>query len=42
MTPLDSGAKPLGKPIVVEKTADGYRLPLGAPATPWYLIRRAR
>jgi hypothetical protein len=42
MTPLDSGAKPLGKPIVVEKTADGYRLPLGAPATPWYLIRRAQ
>jgi hypothetical protein len=39
MTPLDSGAKPLGKPIPAEKTPDGYRLPLGDPATPWYLIR---
>jgi ssDNA-binding Zn-finger/Zn-ribbon topoisomerase 1 len=37
--PLDSGAKPLSKPIPAEKTADGYRLPLGEPATPWYLIR---
>jgi hypothetical protein len=40
--PLDSGAKPLGKPIQAEKTADGYRLPLGEPATPWYLIRIVR
>ena len=39
VTPLDSGAKPLGKPIPAEHTADGYRLPLGEPATPWYLIR---
>jgi hypothetical protein len=38
-TPLDSGAKPLGRPIPAEKTADGYRFPLGVPATPWYLIR---
>jgi hypothetical protein len=39
ITPLDSGAMPLGKPIPAEETPDGYRLPLGAPATPWYLIR---
>ncbi|MCU0918366.1 MAG: hypothetical protein MUC88_27950 [Planctomycetes bacterium] len=37
--PLDSGAKPLGRPIPAEKTAEGYRVPLGAPVTPWYLIR---
>ncbi len=37
--PLDSGAKPLGRPIPAEKTSDGYRLPLGGAATPWYLIR---
>ena len=42
VTPLDSGAKPLGKPIPAEKTADGYRFPLGEPATPWYLIRIVR
>ena len=40
--PLDSGAKPIGKPIPAEKTADGYRIPLGEPATPWYLIRIMR
>jgi DNA-directed RNA polymerase subunit RPC12/RpoP len=40
--PLDSGAKPLGKPIPVEKTSDGYRLPIGEPATPWYLVRITR
>jgi hypothetical protein len=40
--PLDSGAKPLGKPIPAEKTADGYRFPLGEPATPWYLVRIIR
>ena len=40
--PLDSGAKPLGKPISAEKTADGYRFPIGAPATTWYLIRVRR
>jgi hypothetical protein len=37
--PLDSGAKPLGKPLVAERTADGWRLRLGEPATPWYLLR---
>jgi hypothetical protein len=42
MTPLDSGAKHLGKPTPAEKTADGYRLPLGEPATPWYFIRVTR
>ena len=37
--PLDSGAKPIGKSIPAVKTTDGYRLRLGEPATPWYLVR---
>ena len=40
--PLDSGAKPLAKPVPAEKTQDGYRFPIGEPATPWYLIRIMR
>jgi hypothetical protein len=40
--PLDSGAKPIGKPIPAEETQDGYRIPVGEPATPWYLIRILR
>jgi len=40
--PLDSGAKPIGEPIPAEKTQDGYRIPIGEPATPWYLIRIIR
>ena len=39
VTPLDSGAKALSKPIPAQKTAKGYRFPIGEPATPWYLIR---
>ncbi|MCL5279083.1 MAG: hypothetical protein M1376_04155 [Planctomycetes bacterium] len=40
--PLDSGAKAIGKPIPAEKTAGGYRFPIGGPATPWYLVRITR
>jgi hypothetical protein len=40
--PLDSGAKPMGEPIRAEKTQDSYRMPIGDPATPWYLIRVER
>jgi hypothetical protein len=39
--PLDSGAKPLGRPVAAERVADGWRIPLGRPATPWYLLRLA-
>ena len=42
VTPLDSGARPFGKPIPAEKTADGYRFPIGESVTPWYLIRVVR
>ena len=40
--PLGSGAQPIGEPISLEKTQDGYRVPIGDPVTPWYLIRIAR
>jgi hypothetical protein len=39
VTPLDSGAKAISRPILAQKTAEGYRFPIGEPATPWYLIR---
>jgi hypothetical protein len=37
--PLDSGAKPLGRPVIAERAGDGWRIALGRPATPWYLLR---
>jgi hypothetical protein len=40
--PLDSGAKPIGKSIPAEETQDGYRIALGEPVTPWYLIHIVR
>ncbi len=40
--PLDGGCKPLGVPIPAERTDDGYRISIGEPVTPWYLIRIAR
>jgi len=40
--PLDSSAKPIGEPIRAEKAQDGYRIPIGDPATPWHLIRIVR
>jgi hypothetical protein len=36
---LDSGARSLGRPVAVARTADGWRIALGTRATPWYLIR---
>jgi len=40
--PLDSAARPLGQPIAAQRTVAGWRIPLGTPATPWYLIRVGR
>lgn len=40
--PLDSGAKAIGDAAPAERTSDGYRIVLGEPATPWYLIRITR
>jgi hypothetical protein len=37
--PLDSGAQPLGRPVATDQVADGWRITLGRPATPWYLLR---
>ena len=39
---LDSGAKAIGRPLTTERTADGWQIHLGEPATPWYLIRVRR
>jgi hypothetical protein len=39
VTALDSSAKPLGEPVVAERTAGGWQIALGRPATPWYLLR---
>jgi hypothetical protein len=38
IVPLDSGAKALAGPVRAEKTDGGFRIPLGVPPTPWYLI----
>jgi hypothetical protein len=40
--PLDSGGKPLGASIPAQSTPDGYRIPIGEPVTPWYLVRVVR
>jgi hypothetical protein len=34
---LDGGGRPVGEPIVAEKTDAGWRLLLGNPVTTWYL-----
>jgi len=39
---LDSGAKALGGPVQAEKTEAGYRISVGEPVTPWYLVRVVR
>lgn len=40
--PLDSCARPLGNAIEAERIGAGYRITLGEPATPWYLIHVRR
>ncbi len=40
--PLTSGARPMGQPLNVDATATALRLPLGQPATCWYLLRLER
>ena len=41
-TALDGAGKPLGAPITARRTAAGWELPIGAPATTWYLVRVER
>jgi len=42
IVPLDSTAKAVGEPVPAEKTESGYRIPIGRPAVPWYIIRITR
>ncbi len=42
LTPLDGAARPIGKPIDGRRLEDGWEIPLGSPATNWYLIEIAR
>jgi hypothetical protein len=39
---LDGAGKALGAPIVAKRTPAGWVLPIGAPATTWYLVRVER
>ncbi len=38
LTPLDGAARPIGDPIRAKMVEEGYEIPLGSPATNWYLI----
>ncbi len=40
--PLNSGARPLAEPIAPDIQGVTCRIPIGEPATPWYLIRIKR
>jgi hypothetical protein len=42
VVPLTSGAKPLANPLSIQTATDGGLVPIGEPATPWYLIRIER
>jgi hypothetical protein len=39
LIPLDGAARPLGEPIHGKLVEEGYEVPLGEPATTWYLVR---
>jgi hypothetical protein len=39
---LDSGGKPLAAPLAAERTAEGFRIRIGSPATVWYSIAVGR
>jgi hypothetical protein len=38
VVPLDGAGHAIGAPIWATKTADVWRIPIGAVATPWYLV----
>jgi hypothetical protein len=42
LTPLDGAARPIGQPINGRRLEDGWEIPLGSPATNWYLIEIVR
>jgi len=39
---LDGGGRPLGPPVAARKTAGGWKIPIGRPATVWYGITIGR
>jgi len=39
LIPLDGAARPIGKPIRAKPVEEGFEIPLGDPATTWYLVR---
>lgn len=40
--PLDGAGNALGKPIFAKGTEEGWTVAIGAPVTPWYVIRVER
>ncbi len=42
LIPLDGAARPMGEPIRGRRLEDGWEIPLGTPATTWYLVRVIR
>lgn len=40
--PLNGSGKRMGQPIPAQKVADGFEIPIGELATPWYLVRIQR
>jgi hypothetical protein len=38
LIPLDGAARPIGKPIRGKLVEEGFEIPLGDPATTWYLV----
>ncbi len=41
-TPLDTAGRPLGPPAPVRRTAAGWEIAIGEPATTWYVIEPGR
>jgi hypothetical protein len=42
LIPLDGAARPMGEPLRGRRLEGGWELPLGTPATTWYLVRVIR
>jgi len=42
LIPLDGAARPIGEPIRCRRLEDGWEIPIGTPATTWYLVRVIR
>jgi hypothetical protein len=42
LVPLDGAARPIGKPIRGRRLEDGWEIPIGDPATTWYLVHVLR